>query len=67
MVRTHGLTIGAVKGDTDWSALEQDLLAECWLRQFVLLAGHDDCATDTSDPARRVWTCPALPSRIPSR
>jgi hypothetical protein len=29
MVTTRGLTIDQVKGDTDWSALEEDLLAEC--------------------------------------
>ena len=29
MVATRGLTIDEVKGDTDWSALEQDLLDAC--------------------------------------
>jgi hypothetical protein len=54
MVTTRGLTIDEVKGDTDWSALEEDLLAACRLGRFALLADKDDCPTDTQDPARRV-------------
>lgn len=54
MVATHGLTIGDVKGDTDWSALEEDLLAECRQGRFAVLAGKDDCPADTQDRDRRV-------------
>jgi hypothetical protein len=54
MTTTHRLTIEEVKGDQDWSALEQDLLDECTLGRVAYLPGKEDCPKDTSDPDRRV-------------
>ena len=70
MVTTRGLTIDDVKRDTDWSALEQDLLAACETGRFASAINDDppefsDPPTaaemvaacrpaDTQDPARRV-------------
>ncbi|WP_084862377.1 hypothetical protein [Salibaculum halophilum] len=54
MVTTGGLKIDEVKGGVPWSALEQDLLAECRLGRMALLADKDDCPANTQGPARRV-------------
>ncbi|MGH1356776.1 MAG: hypothetical protein ACRBBS_17100 [Thalassovita sp.] len=54
MTTTHRVTIDQVKGDRDWSALEQDLLDACELGRFAYLPGKQDCPKDQSDPDRRV-------------
>jgi hypothetical protein len=54
MTTTQRLTIEQVKGDQDWSALEQDLLNECTLGRVAYLPGKEDCPKDTRDPDRRV-------------
>jgi hypothetical protein len=70
MVATRGLTIDEVKGDTDWSALELDLLDACTTGRFAVAMNENPPAfsdpptsaqmvarfrpEDTQDPARRV-------------
>ena len=54
MVSTYRPTIGEVKGDQDWSALEQDLLDECTLGREAYLPGKEDVPEECSDPERRV-------------
>ena len=47
-------SIDEVKGDREWSLLEQDLLDECKLGMVAYLPGKGDCPKDQSDPDRRV-------------
>jgi hypothetical protein len=56
MTRTkiHRPDIQDIKGDSAWSALEADLLAECRLGRMALLPGKVDRPGDCRDPDRRV-------------
>jgi len=47
-------TIKDVKGDREWSLLEQDLLDECRSGRAAFLPGKMECPKDQSDPDRRV-------------
>jgi hypothetical protein len=47
-------SIEDVKGDRDWSELEQDLLDACKRGRFAYLPGKTDCPKNTEDPDRRV-------------
>jgi hypothetical protein len=56
MVTTRGLTIGEVKGDTDWSALEEDLLAACETGRFATAMNDDPPEpSDPPPPRRKRW------------
>lgn len=54
MVKMFETTIEDVRGDQDWSALEEMVLKTCQLGQLAVLKGKADLPIDTTDPARRI-------------
>ena len=54
MKNVYKPNIDEVRGDQEWSLLEQDLLDECVLGRVAYLPDKQDVPTDTSDPDRRV-------------